>query len=414
MSDTISSRLGLPYLAAGQAQKHVTLNALITRLDGLVQTTVESRSLTQQPAAPADGRIWLLPASPTGADWAGNGGALARYEAGAWSFTPPITGQSLYVRDEQGVVVRSDTDWIGLAPAGGGLFRNRLINGRFGVWQRGASVACPANQTTLTADRWQVWSAGGASTASLTQTGLPVGATAALLISSASGLSSCAASQALESAMIGDLSGQSAVFSAWLYASAQVTPYLNLYAYGAQDQSSTRAFVGSQPLGPVGPGWTRVAAGLALPVSIANGGQIEVGFGAVASGASVGVALAQLEPGLRATPSEHRPITLETALCQRYYQLTAAAYGAVGGWTAANAASLAVSFPVPMRAAPNCVAQGGALTVDCPGVGASTSASVSFSATPTGVKINATGLTPGGQDGRFAGALTPIACSAEL
>ena len=414
MSDTTSPRLGLPFLAAGQAQKHVTLNKLITRLDGLVQTAVESRSVTQQPAAPSDGRIWLLPPSPTGPDWSGNGGALARYDAGAWSFAPPITGQGLYVRDEQGVLVRSDTDWIGLAPASGGLFRNRLINGRFGIWQRGQSIPCPANQTTFTADRWQVWCAGGASVASLVKSGLPTGATSALLISSSGGLTSCAASQALESAMIGDLAGQSAVFSAWLYASATFTPYLNLYAYSVADQSSSRVFVGSQPLGAVGPGWTRVVKRLSLPASISSGGQIEVGFGAVASGGSVGVALAQLEPGQNATPSEFRPPLLEAALCQRYYQLTPTTYGAVGGWSSTSAATMSAIFAAPMRTAPLCVAQGGALTVDCPGLGSSTTSVVGFSSTLTGVNINASSLTPGGQVGRFAGALSSIICSAEL
>ena len=414
MSDTTSPRLGLPYLAAGQAQKHVTLNKLITRLDGLVQTAVESRSVIQQPAEPPDGAIWLLPANPSGADWAGKGGMLARYDAGAWSFTSPIAGQSLLVRDEQGVLVKNDTDWLAFIPIGGGLYRNRLINGQFGIWQRGSSILCPANQTTYTADRWQVWSAGGVAVARRANSGLPTGAAAALVISSAGGLTSCAASQALESAMIGDLAGQSAVFSAWLYASAKVTPYLNLYAYGIADQSSTRAFVGSQPLGAVGPGWTRVVAGLSLPVSMSNGGQVEVGFGAVASGGSVGVALAQLEPGRHATPAEFRPSTLELALCQRYYQVTTTTYGAVGGWASNSAATMAALFVIPMRVAPSCLAQGGALTVDCPGVGSSTTSVVVFSAMPAGVIINANSLTPGGLAGRFAGTLSSIICSAEL
>ena len=414
MSDTTSPRLGLPYLAAGQAQKHVTLNKLITRLDGLVQTAVESRSVTQQPDAPADGAIWLLPAKASGPDWTGKGGLLARYDAGAWSFSPPITGQSLLVRDEQGLLIKNDTDWLGFIPIGGGLFRNRLINGRFEIWQRGSSILCPANQTTYAADRWQVWSAGGVAVAKRANSGLPTGATAALAISSAGGLTSCAASQALESAMIGDLAGQSAVFSAWLYASAKVTPYLNLYAYGVADQSSTRAFIGSQPLGAVGPGWTRVAAGLSLPTSMSNGGQVEVGFGALPSGGSVGVALAQLEPGQYATPAEFRPPTLEVALCQRYYQLTTSTYGAVGGWASNSAVTMAAFFEVPMRVAPSCLAQGGALTVDCIGVGSSTTSVVSFSATPAGVIINANSLTPGGLAGRFAGTLSSIICSAEL
>jgi hypothetical protein len=339
---------------------------------------------------------------------------LARYDAGAWSFTSPIAGQSLLVRDEQGVLVKNDTDWLAFIPIGGGLYRNRLINGQFGIWQRGSSIPCPANQTTYTADRWQVWSAGGVAVARRANSGLPTGAAAALVISSAGGLTSCAASQALESAMIGDLAGQSAMFSAWLYASAKVTPYLNLYAYGVADQSSTRAFVGSQPLGAVGPGWTRVVAGLSLPASMSNGGQVEVGFGAVASGGSVGVALAQLEPGQHATPAEFRPPTLELALCQRYYQMTTTTYGAVGGWASNSAATMAALLVVPMRVAPSCLAQGGALTVDCPGVGSSTTSVVVFSAMPAGVIINANSLTPGGLAGRFAGTLSSIICSAEL
>ena len=44
MSDDASARLGLPYLAAGQMQKHVTLNEALTRLDSLVQLAVVSRS----------------------------------------------------------------------------------------------------------------------------------------------------------------------------------------------------------------------------------------------------------------------------------------------------------------------------------------------------------------------------------
>ena len=71
MSDDASPRLGLPYLAAAQAQKHVIVNEALMRLDGLVQTAVESRAVAAQPASPEDGAIYILPASPTGAAWTG-------------------------------------------------------------------------------------------------------------------------------------------------------------------------------------------------------------------------------------------------------------------------------------------------------------------------------------------------------
>lgn len=45
MSDDFSARLALPYLAAGQMQKHVTLNTALTRLDALLQAAVVSRTV---------------------------------------------------------------------------------------------------------------------------------------------------------------------------------------------------------------------------------------------------------------------------------------------------------------------------------------------------------------------------------
>ena len=58
MSDDFSARLNLPYLAAGQMQKHVTLNEALTRLDALIQTAVVSRTVSDQPADPAEGARW--------------------------------------------------------------------------------------------------------------------------------------------------------------------------------------------------------------------------------------------------------------------------------------------------------------------------------------------------------------------
>ena len=61
MSEDQSARLGLPYLAAGQMQKHVTLNEALTRLDALVQLRVESLAIADPPGEPEDGRIYILP-----------------------------------------------------------------------------------------------------------------------------------------------------------------------------------------------------------------------------------------------------------------------------------------------------------------------------------------------------------------
>ncbi|WP_298747794.1 DUF2793 domain-containing protein [uncultured Brevundimonas sp.] len=115
MSDDQTARLGLPYLAAGQMQKHVTLNEALTRLDAVVQTAVVSRTASDQPAAPADGALYILPAGATGPVWAGQpAGALLRAEAGGWSVVAAPEGLIALVLDAGEVVVRSGGGWLAL------------------------------------------------------------------------------------------------------------------------------------------------------------------------------------------------------------------------------------------------------------------------------------------------------------
>lgn len=114
MTDDHSARLALPYLAAGQMQKHVTLNEALTRLDALVQTAVVSRTTTAQPATPDDGALWILPADATGADWSQRPvGTLVRAEGGGWTGVGTGDGLVALVLDADELVVRQGEDWIG-------------------------------------------------------------------------------------------------------------------------------------------------------------------------------------------------------------------------------------------------------------------------------------------------------------
>ena len=115
MSDDHSARLALPYLAAGQMQKHVTLNEALTRLDAMVQTAVVSRTTTAQPTAPADGGLWILPSGATGMDWSTRPvGALVRAEGGGWTVVQTSDGLMALVEDADEVVVRHGGDWTPL------------------------------------------------------------------------------------------------------------------------------------------------------------------------------------------------------------------------------------------------------------------------------------------------------------
>lgn len=117
MSQDYSARLGLPYLLAGQLQKHVTLNEALTRLDLLVQTTVQSRTETTPPATPVEGALYIMPSAPLSGDWQTfEADDLIRFELGHWLRQDPSEGLTALILDEAVQVAWMDGAWT---PVGG-------------------------------------------------------------------------------------------------------------------------------------------------------------------------------------------------------------------------------------------------------------------------------------------------------
>lgn len=90
MSDSI--HLGLPYLEAAQAQKHVTLNEALRRLDALVQLSVIDTTHDSPPTSPVEGARYIV-ATPASGTWSGKENRIAAFADGAWTyFTPARAG----------------------------------------------------------------------------------------------------------------------------------------------------------------------------------------------------------------------------------------------------------------------------------------------------------------------------------
>ena len=112
MSET-SPRLSLPLVMPDQAQKHVTVNEALLRLDALVQLSVESRTETVQPAAPLDGQVWVRPAAGSGDAWSGfSTNSLAVWRDGYWSEVVPQAGWRAWLRDEDLWAVYRGGSWM--------------------------------------------------------------------------------------------------------------------------------------------------------------------------------------------------------------------------------------------------------------------------------------------------------------
>lgn len=121
MAET-SPRLLLPWLQAAQAQKHVTHNEALRRLDGLVNLTVEDRSRSAPPTNPAEGTAYLVAAGASGV-WAGWSGDIALWSDGAWLRLPALPGWRVWVLAEEVMLVRLSAGWVTLDAAMGLLVR---------------------------------------------------------------------------------------------------------------------------------------------------------------------------------------------------------------------------------------------------------------------------------------------------
>ena len=88
MSEPLTRRCGLPLLQPAQAQKHVTVNDALMRVDGLLNLVLQSTAMAAPPAQVTDGMCYGVPAEGAGA-WAGQGGRIAIGANGGWVFTAP-------------------------------------------------------------------------------------------------------------------------------------------------------------------------------------------------------------------------------------------------------------------------------------------------------------------------------------
>ncbi len=102
--------LGLPLVQPSQAQKHVTVNEALTRIDALTQLTILSTSLQSPPAA-TEGDCYFV--APGGVNaWSGQDGTLALYLNGGWDFVSPGIGWHAWLVDLGTPAMFDGVDWI--------------------------------------------------------------------------------------------------------------------------------------------------------------------------------------------------------------------------------------------------------------------------------------------------------------
>jgi Protein of unknown function (DUF2793) len=142
-----TNRLSLPFIVAGQAQKEVTHNEALMRLDALVQPSVEAIGLNAPPGALQFGACWIVGTAPSGA-WANEANSLACWTQGGWRFNPAREGMIVWSISDKVLAGFIGSVWtIGEVP-----LQALIIDGKQVVGSQLPAISLPASGTVVDAE----------------------------------------------------------------------------------------------------------------------------------------------------------------------------------------------------------------------------------------------------------------------
>lgn len=312
------------------------------------------------------------------------------------------------------------TNWIDIAQSTADLtnyptlsgfnygFRNAIINGGFDIWQRGTTFTA---NNVYTADRWWFVNDGVGATSVdrvAADSALIPGCEYFLRMTRTSGTNRWTVGTNLETSVVKKFKGKTVTLSYWLRKGSSLTADTGVVLKTASAEAKYNSTVDSSSLTITAAQlststFTKFTQTLTIPAGSTALGlavEIEVKSQAGAANAFLDIAMVQLEEGAVATPFEQRPIGIELALCQRYYQIIPF-FG-----VAVNGGEMGASgiFKVTMRTTPSMgTALGNGLTgnannaltrigVGSTGVGSATAGQISNNAITA---IYCSGLTSG-------------------
>ena len=106
---TNTYNFALPLIQAAQAQKHVTVNEALARMDAIAQMRLIDIDVLSPPVA-TDGAAYGVGIAATG-DWAGQDGDIAIYSNGSWVFLTPKSGWKAWNETTDVALLHDGTQW---------------------------------------------------------------------------------------------------------------------------------------------------------------------------------------------------------------------------------------------------------------------------------------------------------------
>ena len=258
--------------------------------------------------------------------------------------------------------------------------KNKVINGDFGIWQRGTSISLAASSDGYTADRWRQFTQANQATTITRQvtndtTNLPFIQYCARIQrnSGQTGTTQMSFIQGLETINSVPYAGKTVTLSFYARAGANFSPTSNafnamIYTGTGTDQFPT-SYTGGASVGlttfNITTTWVRYSITGTIPTTATEFGTYFYWnpTGTASTNDYVEITGVQLEAGSVATPFSTATGTLsgELAACQRYYWRSSTSQDVLGSGVAASTttAYTFVQLPVQMRSNPTFSANSG-------------------------------------------------------
>jgi hypothetical protein len=102
-----------------QAQKEVTVNEALFRIESVLNAGAVSKSIATRPDNPAPGAVYIIPDNPAW-PWTGKTGQIAYWRDSFWSYIIPNRGLLLWVDDEKAHYIYANDGWARVHYSGTG------------------------------------------------------------------------------------------------------------------------------------------------------------------------------------------------------------------------------------------------------------------------------------------------------
>lgn len=112
MSTQTTARHDLPYLFVGQAQKEITHNEALIRIDAILNPVIQKIETVAPVNLTLDdsGKCWLIGPSASG-QWASKENQIAYWTGGSWRYLELPIGAAIFNIDQGVSITKTDTGW---------------------------------------------------------------------------------------------------------------------------------------------------------------------------------------------------------------------------------------------------------------------------------------------------------------